>query len=136
MSGSVTRFELCNAVHQKVGLSRAESTALVELVLKEIIDCLERGERVMLTSFGSFEVRKKEPRIGRHPVTGEKILITPRRVIRFKPSPILWRQLASRDRAQINQGVAGRKGEAPARYAPGLLSHRDERGGHAGGAAL
>jgi integration host factor subunit alpha len=95
MSGSVTRFELCNAVHQKVGLSRAESVVLVELVLKEITDCLERGETVMLTSFGSFEVRKKEPRIGRHPVTGEKILITPRRVIKFKPSPILKRHIAS-----------------------------------------
>jgi integration host factor subunit alpha len=58
MSGSVTRLELCNAVHQKVGLSRAESTVLVELVLKEITDCLERGETVMLSSFGSFEVRK------------------------------------------------------------------------------
>jgi integration host factor subunit alpha len=96
MSGSVTRFELCNAVHQKVGLSRTESAVLVELVLKEITDCLERGETVMLTSFGSFEVRKKHSRIGRHPVTGEKILITPRRVIKFKPSPILKRQLASK----------------------------------------
>jgi integration host factor subunit alpha len=95
VSGSVTRFELCNAVHQKIGLSRAESAVLVELVLKEITDCLERGETVMLTSFGSFEVRKKGVRIGRHPVTGEKILISPRRVIKFKPSPILKRHLAS-----------------------------------------
>jgi hypothetical protein len=40
-------------------------------------------------------VRKKGVRIGRHPVTGEKILISPRRVIKFKPSPILKRPLAS-----------------------------------------
>ena len=72
MSGSVTRFELCNAVHQKVGLSRAESVVLVELVLKEITDCLERGETVMLTSFGSFEVRKKGPWIGRPSRDGRK----------------------------------------------------------------
>ena len=113
MSGSVTRFELCNAVHQKVGLSRAESTALVELVLKEITDCLERGETVMLTSFGSFEVRKKGVRIGRHPVTGEKILISPRRVIKFKPSPILKRHLASM-RPRNAQRKVKRNGEEAA----------------------
>jgi nucleoid DNA-binding protein len=43
---TVTRADLCEAVYQKVGLSRTESAALVELVLKEITDCLERGETV------------------------------------------------------------------------------------------
>jgi len=49
---TVTRADLCEAVYQKVGLSRTESAMLVELVLKEITDCLERGETVKLSSFG------------------------------------------------------------------------------------
>jgi len=61
---TVTRADLCEAVYQKVGLSRTESSALVELVLKEITDCLERGETVKLSSFGSFVVRKKGQRVG------------------------------------------------------------------------
>lgn len=56
---TVTRVDLCEAVYQKVGLSRTESSAFVELVLKEITDCLEKGETVKLSSFGSFMVRKK-----------------------------------------------------------------------------
>src|SRR5262245_21837544 len=57
MSGkTITRADLCEAVYQKVGLSRTESAALVELVLQEITDCLERGETVKLSSFGSFVV--------------------------------------------------------------------------------
>ena len=40
---TVTRADLCEAVYQKIGLSRTESASLVELVLKEITDCLERG---------------------------------------------------------------------------------------------
>ena len=60
-SKTVTRVDLCAAVYQKVGLSRTEFAALVELVLKEITDCLERGETVKLSSFGSFVVRKKGP---------------------------------------------------------------------------
>ena len=51
---TVTRVDLCEAVYQKVGLSRTESSAFVELVLKEITDCLEKGETVKLSSFGSF----------------------------------------------------------------------------------
>src|SRR5438552_2943397 len=82
---TVTRADLCEAVYQKVGLSRTESAALVELVLKEITDCLERGETVKLSSFGSFVVRKKGQRIGRNPKTGKEVSITSRRVMVFKP---------------------------------------------------
>jgi integration host factor subunit alpha len=84
---------LCEAICKKVGLSRSDSTVLVELVLKEIIESLERGERVKLSSFGSFQVREKRARIGRNPKTGEPASISARRVIKFKPSPILKRQL-------------------------------------------
>ncbi|HMN86513.1 MAG TPA: HU family DNA-binding protein, partial [Bauldia sp.] len=50
---TVTRADLCEAVYQKVGLSRTESAQLVELVLDEISDCIVRGEAVKLSSFGS-----------------------------------------------------------------------------------
>jgi integration host factor subunit alpha len=96
MARNATRDDLCDAVYKKVGLSRAQSTALVEQVLKEIMDCLERGETVKLASFGSFVVRQKGPRIGRNPATGKPYPIPPRRVIKFKPSPILRRRLASK----------------------------------------
>ena len=86
---TVTRADLCEAVYQKVGLSRTESAALVELVLKEITDCLERGETVKLSSFGSFVVRKKGQRIGRNPKTGEEVPILPRKVLVFRPSQVL-----------------------------------------------
>ena len=77
----MTRADLCEAVYQKVGLSRTESATLVELVLKEITDCLERGDTVKLSSFGSFVVRKKGQRIGRNPKTGKEVPISPRRVM-------------------------------------------------------
>ena len=49
---AVTRIDLVEAVYRRVGLSRAESARLVELVFKEITDCLERGETVKLSSSG------------------------------------------------------------------------------------
>src|ERR1700689_4422714 len=92
---TVTRADLCEAVYQKVGLSRTESATLVELVLKEITDCLERGETVKLSSFGSFVVRKKGQRIGRNPKTGKEVPISPGRVMVFKPSAILKQRINS-----------------------------------------
>ena len=86
---TVTRELLDEAVYQKVGLSRAESASLVELVVKEITNCLERGATVKLSSFGSFGVRKKGQRVGRNPKTGKEVPISPRRVMVFKPSTIL-----------------------------------------------
>ena len=97
-SKTVTRVDLCEAVYQKVGLSRTESSAFVELVLKEITDCLERGETVKLSSFGSFMVRKKGQRIGRNPKTGTEVPISPRRVMVFKPSAILKQRINAQHR--------------------------------------
>jgi integration host factor subunit alpha len=90
---TITRADLSEAVYQKVGLSRTESAALVELVLQEVTDCLERGETVKLSSFGSFVVRKKGQRIGRNPKTGKEVPISPRRVMVFKPSAILKQRI-------------------------------------------
>jgi len=84
--GVVTRAELHKAVYRISGLSRSDSAAMVELVLKEIIDSLGRGETVKLVSFGSFMVRAKGQRIGRNPKTGKEALISPRRVLVFRPS--------------------------------------------------
>ena len=97
MAGNtVTRADLCEAVYQKVGLSRTESAQLVERVLQEITDCLEKGETVKLSSFGSFIVRSKGERIGRNPKTGEEVPISPRRVMVFKPSNILKARINGR----------------------------------------
>jgi integration host factor subunit alpha len=86
---TVTRADLSEAVYQKVGLSRTESAALVELVLAELCNCLTAGETVKLSSFGSFTVRDKGERVGRNPKTGIEVPIEPRRVMVFKPSNVL-----------------------------------------------
>ncbi len=90
---TVTRADLCEAVYQKVGLSRSESAELVEAVLREIADCLVTGESVKLSSFGTFSVRAKSQRVGRNPKTGEEVPILPRRVLVFKPSNVLKQRI-------------------------------------------
>src|SRR6266566_8607945 len=90
---TINRVDLSDAVYKKARLSRTESATLVELVLQQITDCLERGETVKLSSFGSFTVRKKRHRTGRNPKTGEAVPISARRVLRFKASEILKQRI-------------------------------------------
>ena len=98
-SATVTRAHLAEAVYQEVGLSRNESADLVETVLKEISESLTRGESVKISSFGSFSVRQKGPRVGRNPKTGEEVPILPRRVLVFRASNVL--------KSRINQSMPG-----------------------------
>ena len=98
---TLTRADLAEAVFQKVGLPRNELSELVESVIREMIACLEKGENVKLSSFGSFGVRDKRERVGRNPKTGEVVPITPRRVLVFRASNIM--------KERINAGLTKRK---------------------------
>ena len=86
---TLTRAHLSEAVYEEVGLSKNESTELVESVLNKISSTLVKGETVKVSSFGTFSVRSKGQRIGRNPKTGKEVPILPRRVLVFRPSQIL-----------------------------------------------
>ena len=107
---TVTRAQLTEAVYQEVGLSRNESAELVESVIAEISDALERGEMVKISSFGSFSVRHKGQRVGRNPMTGQEVPISPRRVLVFRASHAL--------KDQINDGNSSAQGASAAGNAP------------------
>ena len=86
---TVTRADLAEAVYEQVGLSRNESSDLVEAVLDEVSNTLIAGENVKISSFGSFSIREKGERIGRNPKTGVEVPILPRRVLVFRASHVL-----------------------------------------------
>jgi integration host factor subunit alpha len=90
---TITRADLAEAVYRKVGLSRTESSELVEAVLEEMIKSVERGETLKVSSFATFQLRDKNERIGRNPKTGKEVPITPRRVISFKASNVLKQRI-------------------------------------------
>ena len=89
VSKTLTRMDLSEAVVREVGLSRNESSDLVERVLTHLSDTLVSGETVKISSFGTFSLRDKTARVGRNPKTGEAAPIAPRRVLTFRPSHIM-----------------------------------------------
>lgn len=92
-SKTITRVELADAVYSEIGLSRSESAVLVEAVLEEICQALVKGDKVKISSFGTFSVRSKKERIGRNPRSGVEVPITPRRVASFKASNLIKKNI-------------------------------------------
>jgi integration host factor subunit alpha len=85
-ANTLTRADLTEALHKRIGLSRADSATLVEGLLSQMGDALARGENVKVSGFGSFILRDKGERIGRNPKTGVEVPIAPRRVLTFRAS--------------------------------------------------
>jgi integration host factor subunit alpha len=92
----MTKAELVEIVKEKTGFTRQESFQIVEQVFQILKETLEKGEKVKISGFGNFVTREKRPRKGRNPQSGEKIMISGRRVLTFKPSVML--------RKAVNQG--------------------------------
>ncbi|MEO8618231.1 MAG: integration host factor subunit alpha [Sphingomicrobium sp.] len=92
--GTLTRADLSDLVHRKLGLSRAESASMVERILYHLCHSLSDGQNVKISGFGSFILRDKGERIGRNPKTGIEVPIAPRRVMTFRASQIMRDRIA------------------------------------------
>ena len=90
---SMTKADIVEIIHQKIGFGRKESTQIVEQVFEIIQETLESGEKVKISGFGNFVVRQKRPRRGRNPKSGNEIVISARKVVTFKSGNVLRKAL-------------------------------------------
>jgi len=77
--------ELVEEVSRVSDLTKKHSEVIVDTVFKSIVDALHRGEKIELRGFGSFRLRRREPRKGRNPKTGDRVDVPPKQVPYFKP---------------------------------------------------
>jgi integration host factor subunit alpha len=85
----MTKNDLVEKIHTQIGISKKESSDLLESLFSIIKLTLENGEKIKLAGFGNFEIQQKKDRIGRNPQTGESLTINARRILTFKPSAVL-----------------------------------------------
>lgn len=87
--GTLTKADIAALVAEK-GLTKKQAMEAIESTLDLIKKALRRGEKVQLVGFGSFAVRQKKARKGRNPQTGKEIIISARKVLKFKPGKALF----------------------------------------------
>lgn len=82
---TITKKDIIEIVAKKSNLTNKASRDAVQTFLNTIRDSLKRGEKVVLTGFGTFSVRTRKARPGRNPKTGERITLAARKAPGFTP---------------------------------------------------
>jgi len=83
---TLTKADLSEMLFERLGLNKRESKDMVEAFFELVHDSLVSGTDVKLSGFGNFQIRRKAPRPGRNPRTGETIPIDARSVVTFHAS--------------------------------------------------
>lgn len=82
----MTKSELiAQLVAENPHLRQQDVEAIVATIFEEITAALSRGDRVELRGFGAFSVKRRDPRQGRNPRTGEAVAVSGKAVPFFKP---------------------------------------------------
>ena len=119
---SMTKADIVDKVYKEANFSKKEAADLIDLIFKIIKETLSKGEKVKISGFGNFSIRDKETRTGRNPQTGEAMDISARRVLTFKPSPILKEDITSRYSHRIDEQGKEDKSVPPKEGVPRALN--------------
>ena len=86
---TVTKADIVDRVSSATGLTKVETEIVINGIMNTITSALENNRRVELRGFGTFGVKKRDPRKARNPGTGETVYLPKRYVPTFKPSGLL-----------------------------------------------
>jgi DNA-binding protein HU-beta len=81
----LNKSDLVGKIAKDVGLTKSQSEAAFNSLIRSISASLKRGRKVTIVGFGTFSVTKKKARMGRNPQTGAPIKIAARKVPKFSP---------------------------------------------------
>ena len=85
----MTKQELVKSISTQVPTKYNEVEKIVDLTFNKIMESLVNGDKVTISGFGSFEVKKKLERVVVNPITKQRMLVPPKIVVSFKPNNIL-----------------------------------------------
>jgi integration host factor subunit alpha len=94
---TVTKDHIVNSMCQQLDMPKKKAADLLENLLELMAKTLEKGEDVLISGFGKFSVKQKNARKGRNPATGDDLMLTSRKVVTFKCSPILRSKVNKRE---------------------------------------
>ncbi len=91
----LTRRAFTEHFAKKQNIPFAEAEQIVKVLLVHMLHHLYDGRRIELRGFGVFDCKKVPSYYGRHPRTGEKLLVPERSKITFKASKVLLNRIAT-----------------------------------------
>ena len=86
----MNKGELVASIADARGITKAQAEQALNTVLGYMANAVEKGEKVIITGFGSFRVVERAERKGRNPQTGQNIVIPSHNVVKFRPAKNLY----------------------------------------------
>ena len=86
MRDNLTKKEIINSIYMQIGYSKKICETLIDDFFEILLENLIKNQKVKISGFGTFFLKKKRERIGRNPKTKEKAIISSRNVVSFKAS--------------------------------------------------
>lgn len=99
----MTKKEIVKTISEELGLTQLRTKEIVQKTFDAIVDTLVEERRIELRNFGVFEVKKRAPRKARNPRTGEKVYVSEKYVVTFKPG----KEMEERVRSMIEAKAGG-----------------------------
>ena len=87
------KADLVNAISEKTGVAKVDVLVTLEELFKEIKTTLQGGENVYVRGFGSFVIKKRAKKVGRHIKKGKSIEIPEHFIPSFKPAKVFVEQV-------------------------------------------
>ena len=101
----MTKAALVEEVARVAELTKKHSEVIVDAVFESIVTALQKGEKIELRGFGSFRLRRREPRKGRNPKTGESVSVPGKYVPHFKPGRLL-RERVNKTKVAVEASIS------------------------------
>ncbi len=105
----MTKVDIVENIYEKVGFSKKEVAKIVEYIFDIIKETLIKEDKIKISGFGNFVIRKKRSRRGRNPQTGNDIEISARRILTFKPSQVLKGDLNDKEKSEEKDAKAAQE---------------------------
>jgi DNA-binding protein HU-beta len=86
---TITKSDLIDILAEKTASKKKDVKALIDTFIGEVSGALDKGSKVQITGFGTFEVRSRKARTGVKPGTKTKIKIPASKYPAFKPGKAL-----------------------------------------------
>ena len=97
MRNNLTKKDIINSIYMQLGYSKKISENILDDFINEIVSSISLNNKVKISNFGTFSLKRKKSRVGRNPKTEEKKIIKERNVILFKPSIDLKKYINNKD---------------------------------------
>ena len=85
----MNKSELVNAMAAKTGMTKVAAKEAMNACFAAIAEQLNKGERVTLIGFGTFNVVERKARTAKNPQTGAAVKVPAKKVAKFKPASTL-----------------------------------------------